>query len=122
MISFSDYHCAHHNLVTDDSFKAASEFNKFFVSFASNLKEPVINSDFNKLKDFCSYSKVPKDVHFDIPANSHDKVLKYLSHIDVSKATGCDQIGPCLLKTAAPYIVDSITYICNQSILDGVFS
>ena len=69
MISFSDYHCAHHNLVTDDSFKTASEFNKFFVSVASNLKEPVINSDFNKLKDFCN-SKVPKDVHFDIPANS----------------------------------------------------
>ena len=104
----------------DDSFKIASEFNKFFVSVASNLKEPVINSDFNKLKDFCN-SKVPKDVHFDIPAISRDKVLKYLSQIDVSKATGCDQIGPRLLKTAAPYIVDSITYICNQSIQDGVF-
>ena len=72
------------------------------------------------MKDFCN-SKVPKDIHFDIPPISRDKVLKYLSHIDVSKATGCDQIGPRLLKTAAPYIVDSITYICNQSIQDGVF-
>ena len=80
------------NDCTEDRFKIASEFNKFFVSVASNLKEPVINSDFNKLKDFCD-SKVPKDVHFDIPAISRDKVLKCLSNIDVSKATGCDQIG-----------------------------
>lgn len=36
--------------------------------------------------------------------------------IDVSKATGCDNIGPLLLKLAAFYIAESVTYICNQSI------
>ncbi len=39
----------------------------------------------------------------------------------MSKATGCDNIGPRLLKLAAPYVTDSITYICNESIKHSVF-
>ena len=70
-----------------------------------------------KLKDFCN-SKVPDGVQFNIPEVSHDKVLKFLSNINISKATGCNQICPRLLKIAAPFIVESITlsYICNLSI------
>ena len=37
------------------------------------------------------------------------------------KATGCDQIGPRILKISAPYIADCITHICNQSIKNSVF-
>ncbi len=46
---------------------------------------------------------------------------KYLTQIDTSKATGLDDIGPRLLKIAAPHISDSITHICNQSIKTGIF-
>ena len=53
---------------------------------------------------------------FTIPEVSKETVEKFLKHIDVSKATGCDNIGPHLLKIAAPYIAESVTYICNQSI------
>ena len=37
----------------EDSGKIANEFNKLFVSVASKIKEPIENSDFGKLKDFC---------------------------------------------------------------------
>ena len=32
-----------------------------------------------------------------------------------------DTIGPRLLKLAAPYISESLTFICNQSIVKSVF-
>ena len=41
--------------------------------------------------------------------------------MDTSKATGTDNVGPRLLKLAAPYISDDITYICNQSINKSTF-
>ncbi len=50
-----------------------------------------------------------------------EKVEKYLKNIDVSKATGTDNIGPRLLKLAAPYITDSITNICNESMKTHFF-
>ena len=58
---------------------------------------------------------------FTIPEVSKESVEKFLKHIDVSKATGCDNIGPRLLKIAAPYIAESVTYICNQSIKTSQF-
>ena len=120
---------SHHNSISsikvgdydiNDSSEIANEFNKFFVSIASKIKEPVTNSNFNKLEAFCN-SRIPDDIHFTIPEISREKVSKFLVNIDVSKATGCDQIGPRLIKIAAPYITDSITHICNQSIRDSVF-
>ena len=44
------------------------------------------------------------------------KVLKYLSNIDISKATGKDGIGLRSLKLAAPHIAEHVTFICNRSI------
>ena len=93
----------------------ANAFNKFFVSIASNLKETIENSNFEKLNTFCK-NRVPDGTFFTIPQISIETVEKFLKHIDVSKATGCDNIGPRLLKIAAPYIAKSVTYICNQSI------
>ena len=98
----------------------ANAFNKFFVSIASNLKEPIENSNFEKLKAFCD-NQVSDGTIFSIPEISQEYIEKFLKHIDVSKATGCDNIGPRLLKIAAPYIAESITYICNQSIKNSQF-
>ena len=96
------------NNCTEDNFEMATQFNNFSVLVASKLNEPVENCNFEKLKDFCN-SKVPDGFLFNIPEVSRDKVLKFLSYIDISKATGCGQIGPRLLKIAAPFIVDIIT-------------
>ena len=46
---------------------------------------------------------------------------KYLKIIDITNATGSDNIGVRLLKLAAPFIYDSLMYICNQSILNSTF-
>ena len=71
--------------------------------------------NYDKLKDSCQ-NKIPEGTRFEIPRIEGEIVLKYLSNTDVTKATGTDNIGPRLLKLAAPYIASEITYICNKSI------
>ena len=104
----------------EDSKEIASEFNNFFVNVASKLKEPITSTNHDKLKEFCQ-EKLPPDMKFEIPIIGRQKVLKFLSNIDINKATGTDMIGPRLLKFAAPFIADEITFICNQSIAKSVF-
>ena len=104
----------------EDPKDIANEFNNFFVNIASKVKEPTINTNHEKLREFCQ-SKLPADTKFIIPQLSNEKVSKFLSNIDISKATGTDMIGPRLLKLAAPYITKEITFICNHSITTSVF-
>ena len=61
----------------------SSEFNKFFVSVASKLKEPIVPSNFDKLQAFCN-EKLTENSNFSIPSIEHEKVEKYLKNIDVT--------------------------------------
>ena len=106
--------------IIENSSEIATEFNRFFVSVASKIKEPIVSSNFDTLKIFCK-DKLSENTSFSIPSIAHEKVEKYLKNIDITKATGTDNIGPRLLKLAAPYISDSLTYICNQSIINSTF-
>ena len=98
----------------------ANTFNSFFANIAAKVKGPVTHSNHSKLKDFCD-SRLPDNIKFNISNIEKDKVLKYLSIMDSCKATGTDNIGPRLLKFAAPYIADDISYICNHSINSATF-
>ena len=49
------------------------------------------------------------------------KSRKIFKNLDLSKATGSDDIGPRLLKLSASFISESITYICNKSIQNSEF-
>ena len=104
----------------DDPTEMANEFNNFFVNIASKIKEPVTSSNHEKLREFCE-AKLPAETKFTIPKIQKEKVSKFLSNIDINKATGIDMIGPRLLKLAAPFIADEITFICNHSITNSVF-
>ena len=57
-----------------------------------------------------------------MPLLNNDKVLKFLKGLDISKSTGIYYVGPRLLRVAAPFIADSLTYICNLSIKTSTFS
>ena len=81
----------------------ANTFNKFFINIAENLKEPVPHSDHAKLKDYCD-SKLPADISFSMPPITNNKVLKFLKGLDIRKSTGTHDVGPRLLKMAAPLV------------------
>ena len=102
-----------------DSLEIANEFNNFFT-VASKLKEPNLQPNFKRLDKFCD-GRIPKDTEFSIPFLTREIVGKYLKDLDLSKATGTDDIGPRLLKLSASFISESITYICNKSIQNSEF-
>ena len=105
---------------SEDPAEIAETFNDFFVNVASRIKEPISNSTHDELKEFCQ-NKLAEGTRFEIPCLDVTNVRKYLSNIDVTKATGTDNIRPRLLKLAAPYIATEITYICNKSISSSSF-
>ncbi|MCG8034833.1 MAG: hypothetical protein JAZ03_22035 [Candidatus Thiodiazotropha taylori] len=98
----------------------ANSFNEFFVNVASKIKEPLLSSNHDRLREFCN-SKLLTESKYHIPPVQKDQVKKFLHNLDVSKATGTDNIGPRLLKLSAPYIANEITYICNQSVGTSIF-
>ena len=107
-------------MCTDNPSEIANSFNNFFVNTAAKIKEPINSTNHDKLKEFCK-SKISIDTQFKIPSMDGKEVLKYLSNIDISKATGTDNTGSRLLKLAAPLIAADITFICNKSIGAGCF-
>lgn len=108
------------NVLLESSEEISNAFNNFFVQVAESIKEPIVPSNHEKLKEFCR-NKVPNNINFNIPFLEASYVEKYLSSIDTTKATGTDNIGPRLLKIAASEIADSITFICNRSIEESLF-
>ena len=68
-----------------------------------------------------SDKKIPDNVIFELPEIDENFVFRYLSTLDVSKATGLDGIGPKMLKLSLGIITKSITYIVNKCILYGHF-
>ena len=105
--------------ITDNK-DIANEFNNFFVNIATKLSAPIPESDFNHIKDHVD-NKVPKHTYFQIPLITEDKTRKYLNSLDISKATGLDQLGPRLLKMSTNIITSDVTRIINLSINNGIF-
>ena len=95
-------------------------FNSYFVNVASNLREPIIPSDFEILNDFVK-SKVPTNTEFLIAPTNETFVMNFISSLNVNKSTGIDRIGPKILKLAANVITPSLTCIINKSIVSGEF-
>ncbi|MES9881480.1 MAG: reverse transcriptase family protein, partial [Sedimenticola sp.] len=98
----------------------ANVFNDYFVSVASKLKMPIQSSTFDQLIN-CVSSKIPCNINFEIPETNEQFVHKYLSSLDVTKATGLDNMGPRLLKLSAIVIAPSITLLVNKSINSCTF-
>ena len=74
----------------------------------------------SKLKSYVS-SKVPDDAQFSLPDIDESFVFKFLSTLDISKATGMDGVGPRLLKLSSCIIAKSLTTIANKCLSSGNF-
>ena len=106
--------------IISDEFNLAERFNDYFINIAANLKEPIVESNFDDLQEHIS-QKIPDNVIFELPEIDENFVFRYLSTLDVSKATGLDGIGPKMLKLSSGIITKSITYIVNKCILYVTF-
>ena len=60
-------------------------------------------------------------VKFELKLVDHSSVVKALSSMSASKATGIDGVSAKLLKDGATAIAVPITHIMNLSIISGIF-
>ena len=102
----------------DDRQDIANSLNEYFTTVASSLlveQPPMANS---LLSD--STSDAP-ETNFVFHLVSEEDVFKFLRTMDVTKATGADNIPTKILRIAAPCISRSITRLLNVSYLTGQF-
>ena len=83
--------------------------NDYFINIAANLKEPIVESNFDDLQEHIR-QKIPDNVIFELTEIDENFVFMYLSTLDVSKSTDLDGIGPKMLKLLSGIITKSITY------------
>ena len=72
------------------------------------------------LKEFCQ-RKLRNASAFCIPPTAVHEVAKFITTLKSKKSMGPDNITPYLLKTARPYIVESLTYVYNLCIERNIF-
>ena len=99
----------------------SNSMNNYFSTVGSKLVNNLINNNptfnNNDYKSYCSTSI--KDSIFLTPV-TRTEVYLLIDKLNISKAAGNDNIGPVLVKTAAPIIVDPLLHIYNLSLLNGI--
>ena len=86
-------------------------FTEIGYRLASNLPVPTTNAE--------DYLK-REPSSFEFAEIESSRVLKLLSKLDVTKATGLDQISNKVLKLAAPVIYKQLTELFNLSLKSGI--
>ena len=110
------------NDVCTSKSKIADAFGKFFANVALELKKSLnvfgnttwLNSH-NSERD----STIPSNV-FQFQNVSSTDVLKALQNLKRTKSPGLDDLPPGMLKDAAIYITEPLTYIINPSLTTGM--
>ena len=64
----------------------------FFVSIASEIKEPIAPSNFDRLRTFCN-EKLSENTSFSIPTLRHEKVETYLKILTSPRLQGQTILG-----------------------------
>lgn len=109
------------NSTDDVNFKCtADKFNKYFTSIGNELGKKFDN-DVNVR---CTCNSVCSDQcnsKFQFQDISSKFVLNQIYSMQNDKSTGLDQFNVKLLKLAAPYISNSLAFICNLSLRNGTF-
>ena len=111
------------NSTTTDSKEIADILNKHFTNIADKYASNFQNQDepdFTPLRQFIQ-SKLPPGNIFKIPPMTEHHMAKLIKDMDVSKATGLDDISAKIIKLSGPYITKVLVQICNRSIETGTF-
>ena len=105
-----------------DPEKTTNSSNTFFTSVSQNYYDPsddLLYSD-EKLKAFVE-SKISSDVTFDIEPLNQTYVQNQISTLDISKATGLDDLSAKMLRLSSHIIAAPLTQILNLSIKTKIF-
>ena len=94
----------------------ANEFNKFFSSVDTCLAQNINPSDVHPLS-----SITPTLYNFQFQNISQDKIKNEVKQMKNTKSSGYERISVNLLEADGSAIVESLTYILNQSLETEIF-
>jgi hypothetical protein len=99
----------------------ADYLNNHFTSIAEKViqNDKSKENDLSKLKQFCQSKNVTTKL--DIPFMTVIEVSQALNHLKQTNTRGLDGLDGKILKIAAPFITDSLTYIYNLCIDKSYF-
>jgi hypothetical protein len=107
----------HNNRKIVDNFEISSLFNDFFTNVGSSLAKKIPASNDTAI----SYLKgnYPNTI-FLKPTNTVE-IIKIINDLKTNSSCGWDDISPKVIKFCHFHIVDSLVYIVNLSLSQGVF-
>ena len=95
----------------------ADEFNKFFVNVGPNLSKKIKPSQTAVEKYL--FKSNPSSMFIDNV--SSDEIKKIVNSYKNKTSLDCNDINITIVKKVIDYIVEPLTYICNQSFEQGIF-
>jgi len=104
----------------------ADAFNNYFSSISNKISKNIVDNKINDeiLSTFQYYSE-QNNVYPSSPlvfkTFSTKEIKSIIKLLKMRNSHGYDKISTKLLQISATYICSPITYICNKSILSGIF-
>ena len=102
--------------ITDNKKIISDKFNDFFINVGPNLAKAIPNSSKSPL--YCMKDRVLESIFLE-PV-TEEELYKLISKLKDS-ANGWDDLGSKFIKLSLHYIVKPLSYICNQSLQEGIF-
>ena len=110
----------HTSIKTNNGFtskETVNAFNNYFTSIGTHLADK-FNKDHHN-NPLSNRSKTKSTFNFS--TITPDFVYNYICKLPNNKSSGLDNFSVQLLKIAAPYICNSLSYICNLSLCTSKF-
>ena len=101
---------------TDNGKIISDKFNDFFINVGPNLAKNI--PKMNKTPLYCMNDKIIESMFVDFVTN--DEIKQILSNLKNS-ACGWDELSVKFMKLSIEFIIDPLTHICNQSLMEGIF-
>ena len=101
---------------TDNKKIISDKFNDFFINVGPNLAKAIPTSSKSPL--YCMKERVRESIFLEpVTEEELNKLIKNLK----DSANGWDDLGSKFIKLSIEFIVTPLSYICNQSLQEGVF-
>jgi hypothetical protein len=102
--------------VLTDNIEIANAMNSYFATIGEKLANNPTNEANGKFKSYLK-NHCPKTMY--LSPTSEEEVIKLIKELSPDKAAGSDGIHARTLKIAAPFIIEPLVHIFNQSILQA---
>jgi uncharacterized membrane-anchored protein YjiN (DUF445 family) len=114
------------NIIIKDKGHIANAFNEYFSSVAQTVIEDLNKDNNESLTNIDplyyldnSYNSSFENIRWHFTSTA--EIRKIIKTLKTKSSYGYDEISTKTLKVSTPYIILPLTYICNESLAQGIF-